>query len=593
MKKKAVAVSLALSCLLLYCLHTMFYGTSVYAAYENYNIFTLLLVICITHIFYKGYEVFLTYEKRRWIFILLGILYGTFFVFGGHIYVKGAAELSSLFLWLSVFIFSAFFCALVFYIRTIALPWLARFFSGNHAKLDALFGKISFVHIWLFIFVCWIPILLACYPGICSYDAKYQCSQVTDVLNLDAHHPVIHTLLLGGCVQFGRSAFSSANVGMLLYSLIQMLIHSAAMAYTCVVLKRYRVSSILLTMCIAFYALMPFNSILSICATKDVIFSSLFLLVVVFVCHMVIDTPNFYNNWKFPVFFILAVFGTLIFRNNMLYAFVVCIPFFLFIFRKHWKKCAITLLLPIVLLKLYEGLLYPALDVAPGNAREKYSVFMQQYASVYNYCELEDSDREMLLQLMSDEQWRLYEPHRTDVIKDHFQTKAFEDNFTDYIKLWIKLGIQHPSQYVNAFLNLTYSYWYPGDILPDATSYRKYIEVYCNGDVSFDSKIPWLFEQVEAFGMESSYQNIPGLSVLFSPAIYLWILLYLCADHIYQKRYKILIILLVPIAFFLTMLLGPLALLRYLYPIILCTPLICALQKHLISDNQNEDTLQA
>lgn len=579
MKKIIISMQFILSCLLLSCLHTMYYGASFYSTNENYNIFTLILVICITYIFHKSHKNCHTLQKRKSIFTVLGIIYGVFFVAGAHIFIKGNIEFSSPFFWVCIVVFSIFFHSLIIYIYTVGIPWVKQvLLSTSNPTLNALLDKVSFVHLWIFIFICWIPTLLACYPGIFSYDAIYQCSQVGDTLNLTSHHPIIHTLLLGYCVHFGRSVLSSANSGLFIYSLIQMLIHSAALAYTCSVLKRYRINSKVLALCIVFYAFMPFHSIFAICTTKDTIFSSLFLLVVVLLCKMVIDTPAFYSNWKLPISFILAVFGTLIFRNNMLYAFVVCIPFFLVIFFKYRKKCIILMLLPIVLLKLYEGILFPALDVAPGNSREKYSVFMQQYASIYNYCEMENEDREMLLNLMSDEAWRKYEPHRTDVIKDHFNTEVFESNFTEYIKLWIKLGIQHPSQYVNAFLNLTYHYWYPSDILPDTTTYRKYIEIYTGSDITFDSKAPWLLDKIIAFGMDSSYQNIPGISIIFSPAIYLWILLYLCAVHIYEKKYRLFIVLLVPIAFFLTMLLGPLAILRYLYPIILCTPVICALR---------------
>lgn len=113
----------------------------------------------------------------------------------------------------------------------------------------------------------------------------------------------------------------------------------------------------------------------------------------------------------------------------------------------------------------------------------------------------------MLLAIMDDVSWKKYEPHKSDVLKNEFQTEIFEDNLMDYISLWVKLGIKHPSQYLNAFFNLTYGYWYPNDILPDTTTYRKYIEVYTGADITFDSKLPWLFKswRLSAWNLLTSF----------------------------------------------------------------------------------------
>lgn len=238
----------------------------------------------------------------------------------------------------------------------------------------------------------------------------------------------------------------------------------------------------------------------------------------------------------------------------------------------------VMLVVPILLLKLYEGILYPVLQVTHGDSREAYSVIMQQFARVYNECSLDESDSALLLELMDDTSWKKYEPHKSDAVKGNFNTHNFEENIINYMKLWIKLGIRHPSQYLNAFMNLTYGYWYPNDVLPDTTTYRKYIEIKHDGDdIVLDSRWPWLYEKLYSFGMESSYQKIPVLSMMFSPAVYVWILLFLCTVSLYRHKRRFLSMIVVPTALFLTILLGPVAILRYIYPIILCVPLLCVL----------------
>lgn len=577
MKKYLIPIHLILACIALYCINTLYYGSETAAFYQSYNIFMLPVVIGLAYVLNKGIHSYMELSGKRWIYAFCGTIFSVFFVFGTQIMTDGCIVLKSALLWLSILILAYVFTAFVTFLAQTLLPALYNMLiTKSYPALDKIFHKLNFPLFWMIIFLCWLPVLLACYPGIFSYDAVYQCSQVGDTLQLNTHHPIIHTLLLGGCVHFGQSVFGSANTGMLLYSLIQMLINSCIFAYVLAFLKKHKVASSILGICLLFFALVPFNSLFAVCATKDSIFGALFILFITFIIDMVTDSDTFFRSLKYPVCFSLVVFLLLTFRNNMLYAFILCIPFFLFIFRKHWKKNLILLLMPLIILKLYEGILYPALNVTSGNSREAYSVIMQQFGCVYNECELDTDDQEMLLAIMNDEAWKKYEPHKSDAIKNEFTTEVFEENIVDYMKLWLKLGLKHPSQYLNAFLNLTYGYWYPNDILPDTTTYRKYIEVYTGTGITFDSKIPWLLDKIEQFGMESSYQSIPGLSMLFSPGFYVWILLFMCAHSFYQKHWKFFTVLLPLAALFLTLLLGPVALLRYMYPIMLCVPVICA-----------------
>lgn len=562
--------------LFLYCLSILYYNNSIYAIYQNYNILTFFLYFGIYYILFIGQSFWGNMDKRKGIFVILGFLYSLFLVLGTNLMLYGAVELSSFFEWLCVFVFAYVISSFIIILYECIIPQIMHLCSTVHSSIiDFFYTRTTFLKLWILIFLCWLPVLLAFYPGIFAYDAKAQCSQVAGTLSLTAHHPVIHTLFLGGSVWIGQQIFSSANLGFLAYSLIQMLINSAVFACCLCFIKRNKVKPLPFFACFAFFAFMPFNSIFSVCATKDSIFGALFLLLMIIICQSISNRNIFFKSWKYPSFFIMVCFMLLIFRNNMIYAYVLCVPFFAVLFRKHLKYMIAMLLVPILLFQVYKAVLYPALQVIPGNSREAYSVIMQQFANVYNNCELDQDESELLCQLMDDSAWKKYEPHRADVIKDQFNTEVFESNFSEYIKLWCSLGMHHPSQYLNAFFNLTYGYWYPNDVLPDETTYRKYIEIYDGGDITFDSKFPWLFKKLRDFGMESSYQNIPGISIIFSPAVYVWILLFLAAISIYRRNYKFFNILLMPAAFFLTILLGPVSLLRYLYPIILCVPMLC------------------
>lgn len=573
MKKYTIIPNIIFSILFIHYYNLLFFTSSNHIVHTH-NIITLPIFLGIYYVLSCSVNYFYLMNIQKWVFILLGFLYSLLFLFGTHIQLHGAVTLTASDLWISLLVFTYVITAFLLFLYYKIFPIIKDIISQANSKLvNFFYNKTSFLNLWCMIFICWLPIFIICYPGIFSYDAINQSSQIGESIHLNAHHPILHTLFLGGCVHLGRSLFDSPNIGMAIYSLLQMLINSAIFAYCLTYIKKWCSSAVIFLFTTIFFIFIPFNPLFSICATKDALFGPLFLLLFIFICKLTLNTEEFFYSKKNICSFAIVTFVLLILRNNMIYAFIASIPFFVFIYRQHLKSLLIILVLPLILLELYQNILYPALNVTPGNSREAYSVIMQQFASVYNYGEINEEEKKLLLELMTDSDWKKYEPRRADAVKDNFNTEVFEYNIATYIKLWLRLGFKNPSQYINAFLNLTYGYWYPNDILPDTTTYRKYIEVYCSGEISFDSKFPWLLYQIQKFGMESSYQRLPVISMLFSPGFYIWILLYLSASNFYNKKIRYLSLVILPFTLFLTLLLGPVALLRYLYPIILCTPI--------------------
>ena len=64
--------------------------------------------------------------------------------------------------------------------------------------------------------------------------------------------------------------------------------------------------------------------------------------------------------------------------------------------------------------------------------------------------------------------------------------------------------------------------------------------------------------------------------MLFKPATYCWVMFFAMMGLIYVKKYKKLVVCMLPFWYLMTMLLGPTALVRYVYPIMLVTPIMLA-----------------
>ena len=89
---------------------------------------------------------------------------------------------------------------------------------------------------YAFILACYVPMLLITFPGSFAYDVPYQLRQVVTG-QYSTHHPLLHTLLLGGLLQLGRH-LGDINIGAALYTGLQMVLLAGCFALTCASVAR-------------------------------------------------------------------------------------------------------------------------------------------------------------------------------------------------------------------------------------------------------------------------------------------------------------------------------------------------------------------
>lgn len=98
---------------------------------------------------------------------------------------------------------------------------------------------------------------------------------------LNGHHPVVHTAIIGSCVQLGLSLFNSANASLIIYTCTQFVITAACMAYSISSLRKLGVSLPVRGVILLFFAFMPMFSNYAALLTKDVLFADAFLVLLV------------------------------------------------------------------------------------------------------------------------------------------------------------------------------------------------------------------------------------------------------------------------------------------------------------------------
>ncbi len=472
--------------------------------------------------------------------------------------------------------------------------------SQRSSTLGSYHGTKTFFMAFIVILICWLPVWLAYYPGLWNYDP----GQAWEFVNkrYGKHHPLIHTLLLGFCYSIGLER-NNCNVGVILYDVIQMLIMAGIFAYTYTYICKHIYSRFFRAVVLAFYAIFPINSILAISSTKDVLFSGLVLLCMV-LSMQIAEIDAVPKRRKLAVVLLPLCVLMLSFRNNTVYAFyifMICLCVFVCTkdseIKMHFQVAGTKILLYctccLMLFKLFDIGLAKYLDASNGSAREMFSVTSQQFGRIYTAVNEKGTDLQTLEIINSyyDMSKSGYNPRLSDPMKGTLNVENRED-IIKYLKDSIKLFCKYPVVSLDSFLYLTEGSWNINDI-SHANIYGAGLEgrqgylltdVKNGFNIIHKSKFSKLEIFMERAFSDNEYQTWPVLSLLFSPALYFWILIICTLVFFKTNSYGLLLLSSFLWGLYLTILLGPCILIRYFYPFVVCSPLLvcmanCSIRK--------------
>lgn len=443
---------------------------------------------------------------------------------------------------------------------------------------------------WFFLFACWLVPFLAAWPGIYVIDNVFQMKWFLEG-QVSAHHPVIHTYLLGWILKFGKSVLGSYEAGFGIFCLIQMLFLSAVFSYAMKKLERY-VSVRFRIICILFFALVPYNPVSSFTATKDTIFAGFFLLVVLKTFLFVCEPEKFFLSKREMILYVVQVFLMCAFRNTGIYIFMFSLPAFFIVCRRYWKQVFVMGGGCILVWGLYTGPVYGALHIAEGNSAEMLSVPMQQLARVMtdNPEKLTEEEKECIRMYIPD--YGKYSSRVADPVKDTFRGDIFDKDPVKFIKLWLQVGVKYPVVYAEAFLLENIGFWNPFMKYPDLGTFLPYIPYHSadlgqvgtswEGQVFIERSdcfpdIAALYERLTEAG---DYNRIPGVCFVYSIAVAFWLIFAGIVYCIMKKRYQMAAPFFLLIGLWGTLMLSPVVVFRYGYPLIISLPVVYAMCKN-------------
>lgn len=450
--------------------------------------------------------------------------------------------------------------------------------EGKREKKETEVTGKTFLLTTLILFFCYLPVFFAVYPGFFVYDAQDELMQVV-TRNFSTHHPLLHVLLLGGIIQLVHKVSGSYNLGIACYVLFQAAVLSCIFAYGICHLRKEGMGKrkgIVMTL---YLGLFPTIVMFVLCSAKDGLFTGMLFLLVLMTRKLVKDPEGFFGEKKYVLLLAGSALLMMLFRHNGFYALLVFAVLFLALHKVtgltgYLKKTVLVFAgILAAYLILNKGLAF-ALQAQDAGNREMLTVPIQQMARVYAMegDTLSEEEKSTLTELLPEEALSHYTPKLSDPVKIAFDKEAFESDPGKYLKLWAQIGMKHPFAYLNAWFMTSYGFWYPDTVIDVYRGNTVFTFTY--GDSSYfgyEVEQPGerhsFFPALDAFyrwlSLDPTIQRIPVIRWLFSPGALFWVMVFILSCFCDSGQGKKAVPYLIALLTWLTVILGPTYLVRY------------------------------
>lgn len=354
-------------------------------------------------------------------------------------------------------------------------------------------------YVWFFFtavcLICYLPYFLMYYPTWLNNDAIWQIEQVLGTAARSNHHPYFHTLILKGLFLTGYRLSGTYTGGAAFYTFFQVLIMAMVFGFFLFQLYKKGTGTVWMVLALVFYAVLPINGILTICMGKDEFFTASLLLFTWTMVAFDLDITGrresaleqtilsktsgeeentkedtAYKRKRFLRWTACFVTGLLVclLRSNGIFIFVGT-SFFLLLSRMRKGKFPVRTFLCVAAVLLcyliYRGPILTAWHVEQPDTIEGLTMPTQHVLCAYlkggtlTEEEIAMIDRVVPVEEVGD----YYNPWLFDLVKNFIRSEgnqqAIADHKWEYFKLWFRVGLRNPLQYLVAQVRQTAGYW--------------------------------------------------------------------------------------------------------------------------------------
>ena len=440
-------------------------------------------------------------------------------------------------------------------------------------------------------------VFLAIYPGVFGYDSIYQLQSGLGLQETTEHYSVIYTYMISFVFSIGKMISGNYQLGCAIQVLIQIVFLSYVANKVCFVVYKISKNIYLWILSVIFFVGFTFYKIMVVSIAQDTIFTGFFVLFFLRIMKFVTDKEIKKMSMSMFIFIFIDVLGICLFRNNGFYALVLMLPFMYFI--KKDKKIKFTILcsivIPMIIYKLITTFVYPSIGIVKNtdSLKEMSSVPSQQLGrvllknpSVYSFDDLEKL-KEYYNNIETLKNACKNNPSIADLQKNQLDQKKVNEDKIGYIKFWLEIGIKDTKNYIEAFLYNNLGLWYPNKNYPDYRMYHPLIEYKNTDTVKYnksnntnfevsiirESKLPIYEKVLDKIVNKNQWQKIPVISTIYTIGFYFVLLMFTMGVFMLRKQYKLLIPFSLLFSYYLTIFMGPVSLFRYVFPIIMLTPI--------------------
>lgn len=555
----------------------------VYAIADNpgrypFNTFMFLVVVGITYIAYKKRNLGLPKSANILAVILAGIL-SIILVIGRQL------EMLSRINWTFGTALSILCLGCLTYI---AIYYVVDLVEKIKLKSDFVLTRKAKITIFAVVLASNFLIFLATMPGVYGWDSSLQAYYfLNDQMN--THYSVLLSAVFGGLLGVGKMIFGSFGAGMALAMLLQMIFMSYVYTRIICLVAELTKNKVMTVLTILFFTLSLIMGLATVYATQDIVFGGVFALIFIELFELA-RNPDYWNNKVNIAKFVGLAFLLCACRNNGIYllAFVTLVAL---IAAPNRKRNVLILVAPIVIGLIYSGPFFKLLGVPNTDSiREMMSVPSQQLARVYVFdrASLSEDEQKQIEEYYEIKDFVQYETFtaKADKTKNALNGEKVEEAPLKYAMLWLKIGVTHPKAYVEAFLLNSLGTWYPNKQYNDPRSDIPYIDyemsrLWSEQDGQFaemkigrKSVLPLYDKLLSGLFYKNGWQMVPLYANVISMGTYFILTVFLLAMIIYRKAWSKLLPMSLVISNYIIVLLAPVAIFRYCYPMIIVAPIM-------------------
>lgn len=413
------------------------------------------------------------------------------------------------------------------------------------------------------------------YPGILSFDGKWQLNSFMRVWLYNDHHPAILSAIMGGLFNLGTH-FIDNNFGIFLYIIIQVIVNALVYGYTLKIMNKIDSPLSIRIISFIFFGFFPYLNINSITYMKDVMYYLIFLFIFLYQYnHFEIEKDI---NFKFTIKLLLLYLLFFIFRNTAFYVSIVSLLALgsLYLVKKNMKyvKVIVFCLVSVLIFNTcYHKIILPHFDIGEGLVREKISIPLQQTARYLNYFpdDITKKEEKRILAIFKcdlDTIASKYNPYRSDAVKEQLIDYPTNEQLLNYFKAWFNMFRRHPEIYIDATLNNIYDYFYSEHrnfMGEDIGFYNQSENRYTN--VYFNSKTEAARNIFRDIADKICHTKVIGL--LYSCYFYVWMLVFITLYLLHRKYYDLFMYLFPLFVTIMFCVISPVnGHLRYLFPVV-------------------------